>query len=208
MMIAMAAIEKDIQQLKLDAEEDVKHLMMSAIRFEDGEVQQLAIDEHQACYMAGSGLLEDEPSLAMGVTEVKPREFVQTKDGKEAWERELREMSARRLDFEKPVPEHLKKSAMEARVVCTYKRDMTAKARLVMKDLKARRKLDPIQTYAAVPPLYGIRLMLALTNQPRYIKSTCDLVTAYLQQEEWDKGSWMLIKWRDPFSNEWVYMPG
>ncbi len=47
----------------------------------------------------------------MGVTEVKPREFVQTKDGKEAWERELREMSARRLDFEKPVPEHLKKSA-------------------------------------------------------------------------------------------------
>ena len=130
----------------------------------------------------------------MGVTEVKPREFVQNKDGKGAWERELREMSARRLDFEKPVPEHLKKSAMEARVVCTYKRDMTAKARLVMKDLKARRKLDPIQTYAAVPPLYGIRLMLALTNQPRYIKSTCDLVTAYLQQEEWDQGSWMLIK--------------
>ena len=41
MMIAMAAIEKDIQQLKLDAEEDVKHLTMSAIRFEDGEVQQL-----------------------------------------------------------------------------------------------------------------------------------------------------------------------
>ena len=49
MMIAMAAIEKDIQQLKLDAEEDVKHLTMSAIRFEDGEVQQLTIDEHQAC---------------------------------------------------------------------------------------------------------------------------------------------------------------
>ena len=82
---------------------------------------------------------------------------------------------------------------------------MTAKARLVMKDLKARRKLDPIQTCAAVPQLYGIRLMLALTNQLRYIKSTCDLVTAYLQQEEWDQGSWMLIKWRDPFTNEWVY---
>ena len=75
MMIAMAAIEKDIQQLKLDAEEDVKHMTMSAIRFEDGEAQQLTIDEHQACYMAGSDLLEDEPSLAMGVTEVKPREF-------------------------------------------------------------------------------------------------------------------------------------
>ena len=205
MMIAMAAIEKDLQQLKLDAEEDIQHLMMSAIRFEDGKVQQLAIDEHQVCHMAGSALLEDEPSLAMGVTEVKPNEFVQTEEGKEAWKRELREMSARRLDFEKPVPEHLKKSAMEARVVCTYKRDMTAKARLVMKDLKARRKLDPIQTYAAVPPLYGIRLMLALTNQPRYIKSTCDLVTAYLQQEEWDQGSWMLIKWRDPFTNEWTY---
>ena len=116
MMIAMAAIEKDLQQLKLDAEEDIQHLMMSAIRFEDGEVQQLAIDEHQVCHMAGSALLEDEPSLAMGVTEVKPNEFVQTEEGKEAWKRELREMSARRLDFEKPVPEHLKRSAMEARV--------------------------------------------------------------------------------------------
>ena len=46
MMVAMVAIEKDIQQLNLDAEEDAKHLAMSAIRFEDGEVQQLAIDEH------------------------------------------------------------------------------------------------------------------------------------------------------------------
>ena len=119
--------------------------------------------------------------------------------------RELREMTSRRLDFNKPIPENLKKSAMEARVVCIYKRDQTAKARLVMKDLKARRKLDPIKTYAAVPPLYGIRLMLALTNRQKYIKSTCDLVTAYLQQEEWDKGSWMLIKWKDPFTNEWVH---
>ena len=205
MMVAMAAIEKDIQQLKVDAEEDIEHMVMSAIMFEDGQVQQGTITEHQACYMTGSDLLEDEPDLAMGVTEVKPKEFVQTEAGKEAWARELREMTARRLDFDKPVPEHLKKAAMEARVVCTYKRDMTAKARLVMKDLKARRKLDPIKTYAAVPPLYGIRLMLALTNQLRYIKSTCDLVTAYLQQEEWEQGSWMLVKWRDPFTNEWVF---
>ena len=110
--------------------------------------------------MTGSDLLEDEPDLAIRVTEVKPKEFVQTEAGKEAWARELREMTAMRLDFDKPVPEHLKKAAMEARVVCTYKRDiMTAKARLVMKDLKARRKLDPIKTYAVVPPLYGIRLI-------------------------------------------------
>ena len=76
----------------------------------------LTITEHQACYMTGSDLLEDEPGLAMGVTEVKPKEFVQTEAGKEAWARELREMTARRLDFDKPVPEHLKKAAMEGEI--------------------------------------------------------------------------------------------
>ena len=47
--------------------------------------------------------------------------------------------------------------------------------------------------------------MLAMTNDKKYIKSTSDLVTAYLQQEEWDEASWMLIKWRDPFTGEWIY---
>ena len=41
----------------------------------------------------------DEQISAMSVTEVKPREFVQTEAGKEAWLRELREMTSRRLDF-------------------------------------------------------------------------------------------------------------
>ena len=204
MMTAMSNIEEGIRELKRTTEE-YEVMVMAVVEFEDEQVQVSLISEYQATYMAGSDMLEDEQIRAMSVTEVKPREFVQTEAGKEAWLRELREMTSRRLDFNKPIPENLKKSAMEARVVCIYKRDQTAKARLVMKDLKARRKLDPIKTYAAVPPLYGIRLMLALTNRQKYIKSTCDLVTAYLQQEEWDKGSWMLIKWKDPFTNEWVH---
>ncbi len=55
------------------------------------------------CALKGRRCMPLGFSMAMGVTEVNPREFVQTEDGKGAWERELREMSARRLDFEKPV---------------------------------------------------------------------------------------------------------
>ena len=152
MMTAMSNIEEGIRELKRTTEE-YEVMVMAVVEFEDEQVQVSLISEYQATYMAGSDMLEDEQIRAMSVTEVKPREFVQTEAGKEAWLRELREMTSRRLDFNKPIPENLKKSAMEARVVCIYKRDQTAKARLVMKDLKARRKLDPIKTYAAAPPL-------------------------------------------------------
>ena len=53
---------------------------------------------------------------------------------------------------------------MECRIVCTQKRDGSMKARLVLKDLKVKRKLPDIKTYAAVPSHSAMRLLIAAAD--------------------------------------------
>ena len=92
----------------------------------------------------------DEEDLIMGA-EIRPEEFIKRPEGTKAVQKELTEMTTRRFDFSRPVPEHLKKTDMEARLVCNHKRDLSAKARLVIKDLKRKGQVDARNTYAAVP---------------------------------------------------------
>ena len=200
MELAMANLESEMSE----SHKMLGELTMACMVFEKGTPDTLEISQYQAAHFVGDSML-DEEDLSMGA-EVKPRDFIKTPEGVKAINKELTEMTTRRFDFNRPVPEHLKKTAMEARLVCNHKRDLSAKARLVIKDLKRRRQVDARKTYAAVPGQYGIRLLVAATNKKGHIKSTTDLVTAYLQSEEWDEGSWMLIKYRDPFTEEWVYV--
>ena len=58
----------------------------------------------------------DEEDLSMGA-EVKPRGVIKTPEGAKAANKELTEMTTRRFDFNRPVLEHLKKTAMETRLV-------------------------------------------------------------------------------------------
>ena len=126
--------------------------------------------------------------------------------GADAARAELNQMEQRRFNQSKPIPEHIKHTALECRLVCTEKRDGTKKARLVAKDLKARRKLPAIDTYAAVPAMYGFKLLIAAADGKTDIISTTDFKVAYLQSENrTDETTWVLIKYRCPFTGEWVY---
>ena len=198
--MVMANLEAEMTK----AQHQLEELTQVCMVYERGAPTVQDTSQYQTAFFVGEGMM-DEPEPSMGA-EVRPEEFIKTDEGTKAVNKELGEMTTRRFDTTKPIPEHLKKTAMEARLVCNHKRDLSAKARLVIKDLKRKRQVDARKTYAAVPGQYGIRLLVAATNKRGHIKSTTDLVTAYLQSEEWDKGSYMLIKYRDPFTGEWVYV--
>ena len=96
---------------------------------------------------------------------------------------------------------------MECRIVCTQKRDGTMKARLVLKDLKTKRKLPDIQTYAAVPSHSAMRLLIAAADGSVNIVSTTDFKVAYLQSpNRADPTTWVLCKYRCPTTGEWKYV--
>ena len=85
------------------------------------------------------------------------------------------------------------------------------KCRLVAKDLKSKRKLPETSTYAAVPAMYGFRLMIAAANGAVHIISTTDFNVAYLQTENRkDETTWVLISYFDPRSHkkEYCYLMG
>jgi hypothetical protein len=152
----------------------------------------MGTDMYECCYPA---------------VEIPVKEFIMMEGGPEAIEKELTAMRKRRFNAEKHVPDHLKRSALECRLICTQKRDSQPKARLVAKDLKARRKLPDTSTYAAVPAMYGVRLLIAAADGRAHIISTTDFDVAYLQAENRaDEDTWLLIKYRDPKTGEWVYV--
>ena len=139
--------------------------------------------------------------------EIPPKEFITMEGGKEAVKIELDQMYARRFNTDKPVPEHLKKTALECRLICTQKRDGRMKARLVAKDLKSRRKLPATSTYAAVPAMYGFKILVAAADGRTDIISTTDYHVAYLQSENrTDETTWLLVWYRDPITNERIYV--
>ena len=164
-----------------------------------------ALNEHQIMALAGVGMITD--NLIAAAVEYKVQDFMQMPGGPEAVKKELDEMHKRRFNTEKAVPQHLKRSAMECRILCTMKRDGTMKARLVLKDLKAKRKLPDIQTYAAVPSHTAMRLLIAAADGAVNIVSTTDYKVAYLQSpNRADPTTWLLVKYKDPKSGEWIYL--
>merc|ERR1712091_106167 len=52
---------------------------------------------------------------AYPTVEISPDKFITMEGGKEAIQIELDQMTARRFNTEKPIPEHLKKTALECR---------------------------------------------------------------------------------------------
>ena len=151
-------------------------------------------------------LLGNNMTCSYPVVEIPVKEFMKMEGGPEAVSKELTEMESRRFNYTKPVPEHLKKTALPCRLICTQKRDGRLKCRLVAKDLKSKRKLPETATYAAVPAMYGFRLMIAAADGKRHIISTTDFNVAYLQTENRDDDTtWVLISFFDPRSHKKVY---
>ena len=67
------------------------------------------------------------------------------------------------------------------------------KARLVLKDLKVKRKLPDIRTYAAVPSHSAMRLLIAAADGSNNVVSTTDYKVAYLQSpNRADPTTWVL----------------
>ncbi|OUT61652.1 MAG: hypothetical protein CBB71_04060 [Rhodopirellula sp. TMED11] len=161
-----------------------------------------ALSEYQVAALVG----EKMHQYIFPVVEIPPKEFIKMDGGTDAVKTELDQMSERRFNNTKPIPAHIKHTALECRIICTQKRDGRMKARLVAKDLKARRKLPATSTYAAVPAMYGFKLLIAAADGKTDIVSTTDFTVAYLQSENRDDHTtWVLIKYRCPFTNQWIY---
>ena len=84
----------------------------------------------------------EEPG-AFAAVEIKVKDFIQLPGGQEAIEKELNEMRRRRFNDDEDIPEYLKWSALECRIICTTKRDGTMKARLVAKTWYPRERCLP-----------------------------------------------------------------
>ena len=160
------------------------------------------VGEWQIDSIIGSDMAYSYP-----VVEIPVKEFIKMEGGHEAIDKELKAMETRRFNRTKPVPEHIKKTALQCRLICTQKRDGRMKCRLVAKDLKTKRKLPDTKTYAGVPAFYGFRLMLAAADGKVHIVSTTDFDVAYLQTENReDHTTWVLITFKNPITNETEYV--
>ena len=62
-------------------------------------------------------------SLIAAAVEYKVHDFMQMPGGPEAVRKELDEMHKRRFNTKKAVPHHLKRSAMECKILCTMERE-------------------------------------------------------------------------------------
>ena len=195
-----------------------QHCMMVAAMHHQGNTDIVAVCDWQIETLMGSDMTfdnaiqdgTDQCEKGKGVypvVEIPVPKFMQMEGGPEAVSKEIKAMEERRFNKDKPIPQHIKHTALECRIICTQKRDGRMKARLVAKDLKSRRKLPETSTYAAVPAMYGFRLIIAAADARVNIISTTDFDVAYLQTENRsDHTTWVLIKYRDPHTNEWVYV--
>lgn len=169
---------------------------------------------------------EDEEATNDNMQALRPQTGGDAKRGEITWEealkpefrskaiagleRELQQMQQRRFlpTDSNSLSADEKKKALACRIVVTLKHpesdDWSIKCRLVAKDLKCKRKVDPVESYAGVPSLKAFRMLLAACGHKRI--STADLVTAYLQQDDFDEGKKLLIKFWHPVKQEWVYV--
>ena len=122
-------------------------------------------------------------------------------------DRELGEMDRRRFMAEEEacaVSELQQLHALGCRFVVTVKEDGTVKVRLVAKDLKCKRFVDTSESYAGVPSLKAFRLILAA--RAGYHLSSADLITSYLQADDFADGEYIVLKYWHPIKEEWVYV--
>ena len=119
--------------------------------------------------------------------------------------RELGEMEKRRFmpDGERVITEDDMLNALACRLVITEKEDGSMKVRLVAKDLKCKRFVDTADSYAGVPAIKVVRMLLAARAGD--LVSSADLVTSYLQADNFDNGESLLLKFWNPLLKEWVY---
>ena len=125
-----------------------------------------------------------------------------------AIDRELGEMAKKAFIIDDAMPTQAEMDgALEGRMVLTIKDadsfNWFMKARLVAKDLKCKRWCDPAESYAAVPSLKAFRLLMAASGT-KFV-STCDLVTAYLQQDKFKDGKCIWLKFYNPITKQVEY---
>ena len=127
---------------------------------------------------------------------------------KKAVDREMGEMDKKRF-VKCPEPTGSEKAKeLEARFVLRLKdadkMEWSMKARLVGKDLKAKRYCDPTDSYAPVPPLKLFRMLIASAGGKRV--SSADLITAYLQANGFmSEDEFIWIKFWHPIYGIWMY---
>ena len=151
---------------------------------------------------ANSGAKRNEVSSKEAT---RPEFFEKTKC---AIDRELREMAKKAFIMDDAIPTQAEMDgALEGRMVLTIKDadsfNWFMKARLVAKDLKCKRWCDPAESYAAVPSLKAFRLLMAASGT-KFV-STCDLVTAYLQQDKFKDGKCIWLKFYNPITKQVEY---
>ena len=124
-------------------------------------------------------------------------------------DRELGEMDRRRFmaDEEAGAVSELEQlHALGCRFVITVKEGGTVKVRLVAnvntKDLKCKRFVDTSGNYAGVPSLKAFRLILAA--RAGYHLSSADLITSYLQADDFADGEYIVLKFRHPIKEKWI----
>ena len=79
------------------------------------------------------------------------------------------------------------------------------KCRLVARDLKCFNQRPASETYSAVPTVEAFRMLIASCDMQTDLLSTTDFTTAFLQAFRWEEGKKLLIKFWEPFKNDWVY---
>ena len=184
---------------------------------------------HQMCDLAD---YEVAQAQEVGVVELSTEQLHDPERHeklKEAHEREIKQMTARRFVREgtdrakkfknfiptSELPEQYKKGAQKCRLSYTTKRPSEEqllageiegkhKARLVAMDLKKRNPKDKLDVYAAVPPMEVIRLILASYRHETEEMSSTDLDVAYLQAHKWANKLILICYW-DMFKKEWIY---
>jgi hypothetical protein len=120
-------------------------------------------------------------------------------------DRELGEMAKRRFvpDGEREITDNDMLHALACRLVITEKDDGAIKVRLVAKDLKCKRFVDTADSYAGVPAIKVVRMILAARAGDRI--SSTDLITSYLQANDFEEGESLLLKFWHPLLKNWIY---
>ena len=120
-------------------------------------------------------------------------------------DRELGEMAKRRFvpDGEREITDNDMLHALACRLVITEKDDGAIKVRLVAKDLKCKRFVDTADSYAGVPAIKVVRMILAARAGDRI--SSADLITSYLQADDFEEGESLLLKFWHPLLKKWIY---
>ena len=208
-------------------EPDVSSIVMNA----EGVESEMQYASQVATWLGD--IAADEP-YEVGVVEISEADLkgmdpAELEKVREAHQKEIKQMTERRFvkagsEKAKAIAGYVdpntltadqKKKAQRCRLSYTQKRpdeeevetglDGKHKARLVAMDIK---KLNPKPnevTYAPVPSMEAIRLMIASFQHEEDIISSTDLDVAYLQSFKWKDNRLMLVCYWDFFLQEKVY---